>query len=142
MRSFVEMTRSLSGRFSCMPVAASELLLEFLLGEEQTLVLSVDRRAATSSIATREQIADQFRALSERSFDELLEATDTMLELLLAEEQSSALAFERRLAASSPDRRAEIVEEQRARAVRRFDELQTVRERSTLLWWDLERLQA
>jgi hypothetical protein len=65
-----------------------------------------------------------------------------MLELLLAEEQSSALAFERRLAASSPDRRAEIVDEQRARAVRRFDELQTVRERSTLLWWDLERLQA
>jgi hypothetical protein len=84
MRRFVEVTRSLSGRFSCMPVAATELLLEFLLGEEQTLVLSVDRRAATSSINTREQIADQFRALSERSFDELLEATDTGLYTALA----------------------------------------------------------
>jgi hypothetical protein len=41
-----------------MPVEATEVLLEFLLGEEQTLVLSVNRRAAGSSIATREQIGD------------------------------------------------------------------------------------
>jgi hypothetical protein len=141
-RSFLEVEGSIPGRSSCIPVEATEVLLEFLLAEEQTLVLSVDRRAAASSIATREQIGDQFRALSERSFDDLLEATDTMLELLLAEEQSSALAFERRLAASSAERRAEIVEQQRARAAMRFDELQTVRERSTLLWWDLERLQS
>ena len=58
MRSFLEVARSLSGRSSCMPVEATEVLLEFLLGEEQTLVLSVDRRAAGSSIGTREQIAD------------------------------------------------------------------------------------
>ena len=125
-----------------MPFEALNEILEFLLGEEQVLVLSVDRRAAAGSIATRAQIADQFWSLSELRFDELLVATDALIESLLGEELSSALAYERRIAASPLERRAEIAEQQWARATRRFDDLRSVRENATALWLDLESLQS
>jgi hypothetical protein len=121
-----------------MPLEVTDALLEFLLGEEQTIVLTIDRRAVASSADRRAQIADQHRALADRRFGELLAATDDLIAFLLGDEQTTALAFERRLVASSADRRAQAAAQRRALAARRFDELQVARNNAIALWEVLE----
>jgi hypothetical protein len=61
-----------------MPLEVTDALLELLFGEEQTIVLTIDRRAVASSADRRAQIAKQHLALAYRRFGELLAATDDL----------------------------------------------------------------
>jgi hypothetical protein len=106
-----------------MPLEVTDALLEFLFGEEQTIVLTIDRRAVASSADSRAQIAKQHLALAYQRFGELLAATDDLIEFLLAEEKTTALAFNSRLVASSADSQPQAAARRLALAVRRFHEL-------------------
>ena len=61
-----------------------------------------------------------------------------VIAFLLGDEQTTALAFESRLVASSADRRAQAAAQRRALAARRFDELQVARNNAIALWEVLE----
>jgi hypothetical protein len=89
-----------------MPLEVTDALLEFLFGEEQTIVLTIDRRAVASSADRRAQIAKQHLALAYQRFGELLAATDDLIAFL-----------------GSADRRAQAAAQPRALAAQRFDEL-------------------